>query len=348
MARKHKINFRGSEMKVLFIGGTGVISSACSALCLEHGIDLYLLNRKQKESDLLSKANILQADIRDTESVKSAVSGKTFDVIVDWIAYTPEHIITDYELFKDITSQFVFISSASAYQKPPSHLPIKETEPLDNPYWEYSRNKIDCESKLMELYHLHNFPITIVRPSHTYDKTKIPLHGGYTVLHRMMKGKKIIVHGDGTSLWTLTHHKDFAKGFISVLGNKETIGQAYHLTSDEALTWNQICEYLYGALGIDPNIIHIPSDYIARFDKEWGEGLLGDKAHSMIFDNSKIKKLNPSFKASIPFREGAKEIVSWYLGDEKNKLIDHPKDKLMDNIITTYEASYLKWWEKKK
>lgn len=334
-------------MKVLFIGGTGVISSACSALCIEQGIDLYLLNRQTTNTSAPEGAKVLKGDIRNVEEISGLLTGKSFDVVVDWIAYNTGHILTDYALFKDKTSQYVFISSASAYQKPPSHLPIRETELLDNPYWEYSRNKIDCENKLMELFHLHDFPVTIVRPSHTYDKTKIPLHGGYTVLHRMLQGKKIIIHGDGTSLWTLTHHKDFAKGFISLLGNKETIGQAYHITSDEALTWNQICEYMAGALGVEPSIIHIPSDYIARFDNEWGDGLLGDKAHSMIFDNSKIKKINPSFKAVIPFREGAKEIVSWYLANDNLKQIDHEKDKLMDRIITTFEAPYTKWWEKK-
>ena len=333
-------------MKVLFIGGTGVISSACSQLCVEQGIELYHLNRGQKVSEPLPGIKNITADIRNIEETKSQLSDKHFDSVVEWIAYTPEHIKTDYELFKDKTSQYIFISSASAYQKPAGHLPIKETEPLENPFWKYSQNKIECENKLMELYHLHDFPVTIVRPSHTYDKTKIPLFGGYTVLHRMMKGKKIIIHGDGSSLWTLTHHKDFAKGFNALLGNKKSIGEDYHITSDEVLTWNQICEYMFGALGLDPSIIHLPSDYIYKFNQEWGEGLIGDKAHSVIFDNTKIKSVNPDFKASISFREGAKEIVSWYLGDENRKIVNHEIDALMDKMITSYEASYTKWWEK--
>jgi nucleoside-diphosphate-sugar epimerase len=333
-------------MKVLFIGGTGVISSACSELCMETGIDLFLLNRNMTNSSGIAGARQIFADIRNVEDVKNAIRKESFDVVVDWIAYTPEHILADFELFRDKTAQYVFISSASVYRKPPLTLPIKETEKLENPFWQYSQNKIDCENKLNELRHIYDFPATIVRPSHTYDKTKIPLHGGYTTLDRMLKGRKIIIHGDGTSLWTLTHHKDFAKGFCPILGRKETIGEAFHITSDDALTWNQICHYMGGALGVEPEIIHIPSDYISRFDKEWGEGLLGDKAHSMIFDNSKIKKLNPGFKAAVSFREGAKEIVSWYLESDERKKTDYEKDKTMERIIASFEASYKKWWEK--
>lgn len=329
-------------MKILFIGGTGVISTACAELCAAEGYQLTILNRGITANSRNTNVNYIQCDINDTEKVKNHLAGKYYDAIVNWIVYTPEQIQRDFELFRDKTSQYIFISSASAYNKPAAKLPITEEEPLINPYWRYSQLKIECESKLIELYHLHNFPSAIVRPSHTYDKTKLPIFGGYTLLHRMLTGREVIIHGDGTSLWTLTHNTDFAKGFIGLLGKSESIGEAYHITSDEVLTWNQICGYLAGALGVEPNIIHIPSDYINMFDKEWGDGLLGDKAHCMIFDNSKIKAINPKFKAVVPYREGAKEIVAWYLSNDSLKQVDHQKDMLMDKIIKSFKMGYIK------
>jgi nucleoside-diphosphate-sugar epimerase len=298
------------------------------------------LNRGKSPRPNPKHIQLIKADIRDINLVRSLIDTHTFDVVVDWIAYTPEHIKNDFELFKDRTAQYIFISSASAYQKPPAHLPIKETQPLNNPFWEYSQKKILCEQQLMDLYHRERFPVTILRPSHTYDRTKIPLHGGYTTIDRMLKGKKIIIHGDGTSLWTLTHHRDFAKGFIGLLSNSEAIGEAYHITSDEVLTWNQICEIIAQTAGVEPRIIHIPSRFIRYFDKDWGDGLLGDKAYSMIFDNSKIKRINPQFEAIIPFREGAKEIISWYFADESRKHIDNAKNRIMDEMISRYESAF--------
>ena len=325
----------------MFIGGTGVISSACSELCIEKGFDLYLLNRGRSLRPLSDKAKVITADIRNHHLVKSLLGDLTFDVVVDWIGYTVEHIKKDFELFKHKTSQYIFISSASAYQKPPKQLPIRESEPLNNPYWDYSKKKILCEKYLMDLYHTFQFPVTIVRPSHTYDKTKIPLHGGYTAIERLKKGKQVIIHGDGTSLWTLTHHKDFAKGFIGLLGKSGAIGEAYHITSDEILTWNQICEIMADVVGVKPKIINISSDFISRFDREWGDGLLGDKAHSMIFDNSKIKQINPEFEANISFVTGAKEIVEWYFEEESRQQVDLDKDRKMDKIISKFEHCFL-------
>jgi nucleoside-diphosphate-sugar epimerase len=307
-------------------------------LCVENGIDLYLLNRGQTGRQILKDVKAFKADIHNSEQVKSVLKNETFDVVVDWIAYTPENVKNDFEIFKDKTSQYIFISSASAYQKPPSILPIKETEPLINPYWEYSKNKIFCEDYLLKKFRENEFPVTIVRPSHTYDRTKIALSGGYTALNRMLKGKKVILHGDGTSLWTLTHHKDFAQGFIGLLGNEKSIGQSYHITSDEVLTWNQICEIFAETLGIQAQIVHVPSELIYRYDKEWGEGLLGDKAHCMIFDNTKIKQINPEFEAKISFREGAKEIIAWYDEDPSRKVIDQRWDSIMDEIVNRYES----------
>jgi nucleoside-diphosphate-sugar epimerase len=326
-------------LKVLFIGGTGVISSACTQLCAEKGIDLYLLNREQTRRSIPDVVKTVQADIRQPDHVKSLLTDQKFDVVVDWIAYTIDHVESDYELFRDNASQFIFISSASVYQKPPSSLPIKETEPLVNPYWQYSRNKIACEEYLLKVHRDFGFPVTIVRPSHTYDCTKVALSGGYTALHRIRNGKKIIIHGDGTSLWTLTHHQDFASGFIGLLGKQEAIGEAYHITSDEVLTWNQICEIFADALGVKPKVVHIPSDFINKFDKEWGEGLLGDKAHCMVFDNSKIKKINPGFEIKIPFKEGARDIVTWYDDNPNRKIVDQSWNSKVEEIINRYESN---------
>ncbi len=227
-------------MKVLFIGGTGVISSACSELALALGIELYLLNRGRSVRPTPEGAHVLSADVRDRAQAEAVLAGHSFDAVVDWVAFTPEHVAADIELFRGRTGQYVFISSASAYQKPLSSLPITESTPLDNPYWEYSRNKIACEERLVGAYRAEKFPFTIVRPSHTYDRTMLPVTGRYTAIARMRRGKPAIVHGDGTSTWVLTHHRDFAKGFVPLLGNARAIGEAFHITSDELLTWNQI------------------------------------------------------------------------------------------------------------
>lgn len=327
-------------MKVLFIGGTGVISSACSRRAVEDGIDLYLLNRGQTERPVPDAAHILQGDIRDKASVRAALGEHTFDAVVDWIAFTPEHIETDLELFRGRTEQYVFISSASAYQTPPVNLPVTESTPLANPHWQYSRNKIACEERLMAAYREDRFPITIIRPSHTYDQTLLPMRGGYTAVSRMRQGKEVIVHGDGSSLWTLTHHRDFAKGFVPLLGNPHAIGEAFQITSDELLTWNQIFEIVARAGGVTPRLVHVPSDLIAAFDPEWGASLLGDKTHSMIFDNSKIKRVVPDYAATIPFARGAAEIMAWHDADPARQAVDEALDRTMDEIVAAYRAAW--------
>lgn len=327
-------------MKVLFIGGTGIISSACSRLAIEQNIELYLLNRGKTTSRPVPEgAYVLLGDIRNPESAREAIRGHHFDVVVDWIAFTPEHIQTDLDLFKGNTGQYIFISSASVYQTPPASLPVTESTVLDNPYWLYSRNKIACEEMLVREYRESRFPITIVRPSHTYDKTLLPFHGGYTVIDRMRKGKPVVVHGDGTSLWTLTHHEDFARGFNGLIGNPHAIGDAIHITSDEWLTWDQIHEIMAKAAGTEARLFHIPSEFIAAYDADWGASLLGDKTHSMIFDNTKIKRLVPEFKAVIPFARGAEEIMAWY--DENpaaRQKVDEHIDHLMDKMIADYQS----------
>jgi nucleoside-diphosphate-sugar epimerase len=320
-------------MKVLFIGGTGIISSACAELALQRGIDLYLLTRGQSFRPVPAGAKVLHGDIRQPDSVVTALGKMTFDSIVEWVAFTKDQVKSDVELFRTRTQQYVFISSASAYQKPPRFLPISESTPLHNPFWRYSQNKADCEALLEEANWNEDFPITIVRPSHTYDRTLLPFDGGYTTVARMRAGKGVIVHGDGTSLWTLTHHRDFAVGFVGLLGNPHAIGQSFHITSDEWLSWNQIYEIVAHAAGIEPHLVHVPSDLIAAYDAEWGASLLGDKAHSMIFDNSKIRRLVPDFRPAIPFWQGAQEIIAWYDADPSRQKVDPFVDKLQDQLI---------------
>jgi nucleoside-diphosphate-sugar epimerase len=329
-------------MKVLFIGGTGIISSACSTRAIEKGIDLYLLNRGSSIRPVPEGAKILTGDIRNPQSVRDALGSHHFDAIVNWIAFTPQHVETDLELFRGRTNQYVFISSASAYQKPPVMVPASESTLLDNPYWEYSRNKIACEERLVRAYREEKFPITIVRPSHTYDRTLLPMDGGWTVVDRMLRGEKVIVHGDGSSLWTLTHHSDFAKGFVGLLGNNHVIGDAIQITSDEWLSWNQIFEIIASAAGTTAKIVHVPSDLIAVFDPNWGAGLLGDKTHSMIFDNSKIKRLVPEFVCTVPFTRGAEEILAWYRADPARQKVDEKFNQICDRIIAAQESAYPK------
>lgn len=325
--------------KVLFIGGTGIISSACSQLAISEGFDLFLLNRGKSIRQTPIGAKVLTGDIRNPGEVRRLIGKHQFDVVVDWVAYNPEHIKGDLDLFRDRTQQYIFISSASAYQKPPGALPITETTPLENPFWQYSRDKIACEKCLMDAWANEKFPVTIVRPSHTYDPTYIPIHGGWTVLDRILNGKDVIVHGDGTSLWTLTHHKDFALGFTGLLLNTEALGKAYHITSDEWLTWDGIVETLASALGRKPNIIHLPSDLINAYDPVWGASLLGDKSHCGIFDNSRIKKTVPGFQARISFAAGAVEIIDWYREDPSRQVVDRSFNELYDKIIASWRQA---------
>jgi nucleoside-diphosphate-sugar epimerase len=322
---------------VLFIGGSGVISSACSWLAVDRGMDLSILNRGRSGTrPLPEQATLLHADVRDPLSVKNALGDRSFDAVVDWVAFTREHVRADIELFRGRTAQYVFISSASAYQTPPSRQPVLESTPLRNPFWQYSRDKIACEETLVAAYRDEGFPATIVRPSHTYDQTLVPFDGGWTVLGRMRERKPVIVHGDGTSLWTLTHHRDFAQGFVPLLGHPRTIGEAFHITSDDVLTWNQIAEALAAAAGVSARLVHVPSDVIARADPEWGAGLLGDKAHSMVFDNAKLRSVVPGYRATIPFEQGAREIVAWHDADASRQVTDARLDAVMDRLAEAY------------
>lgn len=328
-----------SALKVLFVGGTGVISSACSALAVERGVDLYLLNRGTTSARSVPPgATVLTGDVRDPSSARAALGDHEFDAVVDWVAFTPEHVRTGVELFRGRTAQYVFISSASAYQTPPSRLPVTESTPLANPHWQYSRDKIAGEDLLVREYRERGFPVTIVRPSHTYDRTVVPLDGGWTAVERMRQGKEVVVHGDGSSLWTLTHHTDFARGFVPLLGNPRTLGEAFHITGDDVLTWDQIAWALARAAGVEPRIVHVPSDVLAAEDPEWGAGLLGDKMHSMVFDTSKLRSVVPDFTTRMRFEQGAREIVEWHDADPSRRVVDPRFDALFDRMADRFRV----------
>ncbi len=329
-------------MKVLFIGGTGIISTACAALAIEKGLDLTLLNRGKSSRPTAIGAKVIHADIHDPTAMRAAMAGQQFDVVADFIAFTPQDVQRDIDLFSGKTAQYIFISSASAYQTPVANLPIRESTPLENPFWEYSRNKIACEELLLSEYRQNKFPFTIVRPSHTYDQTSIPLEGDYCVIDRMLKGKPVMVHGDGTSLWTLTHSRDFAKGFTGLLGNSRAVGEIFHITSDEWLPWNHIYQLLGRAFGVEPRLVHVPSDLIAAHDPVIGSSLLGDKAHSTVFDNCKIKQLVPEFICTTPFSRGVEEIAAWFKADPARQKVDPHFDQLSDQILSKVQQVWNK------
>jgi len=327
-------------MKVLFIGGTGIISSGSAELAVQRGYELTLLNRGHSVRTPAAGARVLHADIRDRAAVANVLAGEKFDVVAEFLAYTPDQVQADVDLFAGKIGQYVFISSASAYQKPPANLPVRESTVLDNPIWEYSRNKIACEEVLQSAYRRSKFPVTIVRPSHTYDAASIPVPGGYGVLNRMLKEKPVLVPGDGTSIWTVTHSRDFAKGFVGLLGNPRAMGEAFHITSDEWLTWNDIFNALGQAAGVTPTLVHVPSDLVAAYDQTLGDSLRGDKMHSAIFDNSKIKQVVPDFICTTPFARGAREIVSWFAGDPARQKIDSYFDAVCDHILENYRKAW--------
>jgi nucleoside-diphosphate-sugar epimerase len=329
-------------MKVLFIGGTGIISTACTRLAVERGIELTLLRRGQRAASIPDSVHTIVADISDEAAVREAISGRNFDAVVDWIAFTPDQVERDIRLFRDRTDQYIFISSASAYQKPLSHYLVTESTPLANPYWQYSRDKIACEERLMREYRETGFPITIVRPSLTYGDTQIVLavnswQKSYTALDRMRRGKKVIVPGDGTSLWVVTHNSDFAPGLVGLLGASQAIGHAFHITSDEVLTWDQIYTMTAHAAGVEPQIVHIASDYLRACLPDLVGSLTGDKSASVVFDNSKIKRFVPGYSAKVRFEEGVKRTVEWFDAEAGRRVIDEEASSAWDRIIDGYE-----------
>jgi nucleoside-diphosphate-sugar epimerase len=326
-------------MRVLFIGGTGIISTAVSRLAIERGIELYHLNRGGRSERTPAGVQTLIADVHQPGAVEVALAALKFDVVVDWIAYTPADIERDLSLFRGRTGQFIFISSASAYQKPPVCPFITESTPLYNPYWKYSQDKIACEERLNRAYREEHFPVTIIRPSLTYDPVFPIAIGGwgcYTLADRLLKGQPIIIHGDGSSLWTVTHAEDFGRAFVGLLGHPQAIGHAFHITSDEVLTWNQIYFTIAEALGVKPQVVYIPSDFIAKVNPGLGAGLLGDKTWSAIFDNSKIKAFVPGWNAVIPFHQGIRRTIAWFQADPRRMRVDPQVNQEMDAIIAAY------------
>jgi nucleoside-diphosphate-sugar epimerase len=329
-------------MRVLFIGGTGIISTACSQLAVERGIDLTLLTRGQRATGVPAGVKTLTVDMSDADNAARTLHNQSFDVVVDWIAFTPADIERDLNLFRGRTRQYIFISSASAYQKPATHYLITESTPLANPYWDYSRNKIACEERLMRAYREEGFPITVVRPSLTYGETQITLAvnswtKSYTVVDRMRRGKKVIVPGDGASLWVITHNTDFAKGLVGLLGHEQAIGHAFHITTDEVMCWDQFYRIVGEAAGVDPQLIHIPSDFIGACLPDALNGLVGDKAVSVVFDNSKIKRFVPDYCATTPFWRGIRRTLSWFDAAPARKQIDDAANAAWDKLIDGYE-----------
>jgi nucleoside-diphosphate-sugar epimerase len=331
-------------MRVLFIGGTGIISTACTRLAVERGIDITLLTRGQHAAELPENVRTVTADIDDPAAVSRALEHISFDAVVDWIVFTPAQVERDLALFRGRTRQYIFISSASAYQKPPGHYLITESTPLANPFWQYSRDKIACEERLMKAYREEGFPITVVRPSLTYGETQIPLAvnswpKSYTVVDRMRQGKKVIVPGDGTSLWVITHNSDFAKGLVGLLGHRQAIGNAFHITSDEVMCWDQFYRLTAEAAGAEPRLVHIPSEFMAACYPEKLGSLVGDKSVSVVFDNSKIKRFVPGYCATVPFSEGIRKTIAWFDADPDRQQIDIDANARWDKLIAAWEGA---------
>lgn len=322
--------------RILFIGGTGIISAGSVSRALEAGHDVSVLNRGTTGiRPLPSGVRSIVADIRDPESTRDALqsAGGDFDVVADFLSFTPGHVQANIDRFDGRVGQYVFISSASAYQTPPTRLPIVESTPLRNPYWQYSRDKIACEDLLLAAYRESGFPTAIVRPSHTYDATLIPTLGQWTDIARMRAGKPVVVHGDGSTQWTITHTRDFAVAFVGLLGHPDAIGDVFHITGDHAPTWDRIYRWIGEAAGVEPELVHVASDTIAAVHPDWAGGLLGDKTHSMVFDNSKVKALVPEFRTTVTFDEGAREILAWYDAHPERQVVDAEQDAAFERIL---------------
>jgi nucleoside-diphosphate-sugar epimerase len=329
-------------MRVLFIGGTGIISTACTALAAERGMEVTLLTRGRHSAVVPAGVNVINVDIADRAGTVHALGDTCLDAVVDWVAFTPADVERDLELFSGRTRQFIFISSASAYQRPSTHYLITESTPLANAYWEYSRNKIACEERLMKAHRENGFPVTVVRPSLTYGDTQIPLvlnswEKPYTMIDRMQQGKKVVVPGDGSSLWCITHNTDFAKGLVGLLGNVQAIGHAFHITSDEVMTWDQYYRIVGAAIGVEPQIVHIASDFLIACLPEHQGTLIGDKAVSVVFDNSKIKRFVPGFCATTTFAQGIRRTLEWFKADASRQKIDAEWSASLGRVVEAYE-----------
>lgn len=333
-----------AALRILFIGGNGTISAASSRLAIERGYDLTLLNRGVSASASgpdarppIEGARSLVGDAGDPDSLRAAVAGQEWDVVVNFRSFSPEQAAADVEIFDGAVGQYVYISSASAYAKPVEVLPITESTPLKNPFWQYSRDKIASEQVLVAAWRERDFPVTIVRPSHTYDERSIPIPGRWTAIDRMRRGLPVPVIGDGTSLWTLTHTRDFALAFVGLLGNRRAVGDAFHITSDEVLTWAQITRVLARAAGApEPELVPITSRGIGSELPGELDGLVGDKAHSVVFDNSKVKALVPEYSATTRYWEGAAEVMTWHDADERRRVVEPALDAALDRLVARF------------
>ncbi|MGV9193491.1 SDR family oxidoreductase [Microbacterium sp. MC2] len=326
--------------RILYLGGTGVISTACVTRSLAEGHDVTVLNRGSRRRALPAGVREVVADVHDSTAVRAALGDEEFDVVAQFVAFTPDQVERDLAVFEGRVGQYVFISSASAYQKPPQRLPIDESTPLRNPFWQYSRDKIACEDVLTAAYRERGFPLTIVRPSHTYDDTMIPTMGGWTDIARLRAGQPVVIHGDGTTPWTLTHADDFAVGFTGLLGHPGAIGEAYTLTGTHAPSWNQIYRWLADAAGVpEPDFVHVASDTIAVHAPELGPGLVGDKAHPGLFDTGKLRALVPQMRTTVTFDEGARRIIAHYDVHPDAQRVDPARDAAFDRIVAHARAT---------
>ena len=330
-------------MNALLIGGTGTISMAITRLLAEKGWEVHLLNRGNRKAEVPQGVHWIQADISDEQAVAQILQGRHFDCVCEFIGFLPEQVERDIRLFEGKTSQYLYISSASAYHKPATDYRITEGTALANPYWEYSRNKIACEEVLMKAYREHQFPVTIIRPSHTYDNRNVPLgvhgdKGSYQVIKRMLQGKPVIIHGDGTSLWTMTHSWDFAKGYVGLMGNPHAIGEAFQITNDETLTWNQIYAAIARVLGVELKACHVSSEFLAATGKyDLLGSLIGDKANSVVFDNSKLKRAVPDFVPAVRFEQGIRDTIENIMAHPELQTEDPEFDEWCDKVIEVVE-----------
>ena len=325
-----------THLSALFIGGNGIISSACSRLAVEQGIELTLLNRGRSTTrPPVDGARSLTADAGDPAAMRAAIGSGEFDVVVNFHVFDPGRAAADIDLFAGRTGQYVFISTAAGYQKPVRRIPITESTPLGNPFSPYAQKKIASELAFGAAWRDRGFPVTIVRPSHTYDPTLIPLDGGWTIIDRMRRGRPTVIHGDGTSFWTLTHQEDFARAFVGLLGNPQVVGDNVHITSDESLTWDAIAQCLARAVGGAAGIVHVASAQLVREIPAWAGPIIGDKSYSLVFDNTKIKRLVPGWAAEIPFWRGAQQIVDWYDAHPERQVVDPELDQTLDRVAAT-------------
>jgi|SRR4051794_29683350 nucleoside-diphosphate-sugar epimerase len=323
-----------SALDLLFVGGSGVISAASVRLAVERGHRVTVLNRGRTGiRPLPADVEVLVADVRDQDAVDGVLGNREFDAVAQFLAFTTDHVAPDVERFAGRTGQYVFISSASAYQKPPGSVPVTESTPLKNPFWQYSRDKIACEDLLVGAYRDADFPAVVVRPSHTYDDTMLPTLGAWTDVARMRAGKPVVVHGDGTTQWTLTHSDDFAVGFVGLLGRPETLGNAYTITGESAPTWDQVYTWLGRAAGAEPELVHVASETIAKALPDRGPGLVGDKAHSMVFDTTKLRRLVPEFTTTVPYAVGARRTIAWFDAHPDAQRVDTELDAVFDRLV---------------